>query len=72
MNKETRQAIRELAFYSSLGFSIVLAIFLGLFAGIYLDRKFDTLPWLTLIGLGFGIAAAYKNIALAIKKSQSL
>jgi ATP synthase protein I len=72
MNKETRQAIRELAFYSSLGFSIVLAIFLGLFAGIYLDKKFDTLPWLTLIGLGFGIAAAYKNIALAIKKSQSL
>jgi len=72
MNKETRQAIRELAFYSSLGFSIVLAIFIGLFAGIYLDRKFDTLPWLTLIGLGFGIAAAYKNIALAIKKSSSL
>lgn len=72
MNKETRQAIRELGFYSSLGFSIVLAIFLGLFAGIYLDRKFDTLPWLTLIGLGFGIVAAYKNIALAIKKSQSL
>ena len=72
MNKETRQAIKDLAFYSSLGFSIVLAVFLGLFAGIYLDRKFDTLPWLTLIGLGFGIAAAYKNIALAIKKSRSL
>ncbi len=72
MNKETRQAIKELSFYSSLGFSMVLAIFLGLFGGIYLDKKFDTLPWLTLIGLGLGIGAAYKNIALAIKKSRDL
>ena len=72
MNKETRQAIKELSFYSSLGFSMVLAIFLGLFGGIYLDKKFDTLPWLTLIGLGLGIGAAYKNIALAIKKSREL
>ena len=72
MKKETRQAIRELAYYSSLGFSVALSIFIGLFAGVYLDRKFGISPWLTLIGLGLGIAAAFKNIALALKKSRKL
>lgn len=72
MKKETRLAIRELAYYSSLGFSVALSIFIGLFAGVYLDRWFDTAPWLTLIGLGLGIAAAFKNIALAVTKSRKL
>jgi ATP synthase protein I len=72
MKKETRQAIRELAYYSSLGFSVALSIFIGLFAGVYLDGKFGISPWLTLIGLGLGIAAAFKNIALALKKSRKL
>jgi len=72
MKKETRKWIRELAFYSSLGFSVSLSIFIGLGIGVYLDRRFDTTPWLTLIFLGFGIAAGYRNIGLAIKKSREL
>jgi len=48
-----------------------LSIFIGLAAGVYLDRKFDTSPWLTLIFLVFGIAAGFRNIALAIKKSRN-
>ena len=55
-----------------MGFSVALSIFIGLFAGVYLDGKFDTKPWLTLIGLGLGIAAGFKNIALAVKKSRKL
>jgi ATP synthase protein I len=72
MKKETRTWIRELAFYSSLGFSVSLSIFIGLGIGVYLDRRFETTPWLTLIFLGFGIAAGYRNIGLAIKKSRKL
>lgn len=72
MKKETRLAIRELAYYSSLGFSVSFSIFIGLFAGVYLDRRFSISPWLTLIGLGLGIAAAFKNIALAVNKSRKL
>jgi ATP synthase protein I len=72
MKKGPRRAIVELAYYSSLGFSVALSIFIGLFAGVYLDRWFNTNPWLTMIGLGLGIAAGYKNIALAIKKSRKL
>ena len=72
MNKETRKSIRDLAYYSSLGFSVSLSIFIGLGIGVYLDRRFDTTPWLTLVFLGFGIAAGYRNIGLAIKKSRKL
>ncbi len=72
MKKETRKWIRELAFYSSLGFSVSLSIFIGLGIGVYLDRRFGTSPWLTLVFLGLGIAAGYRNIGLAIKKSRNL
>ncbi len=70
MKRETRRTIRELAYYSSLGLSIALAVFVGLAIGVYLDRKFDSSPWLTLIFLGLGIAAGFRNIGLAIKKTQ--
>jgi ATP synthase protein I len=72
LNKETIRSLRQFAYYSSLGFQIALSIVIGLAAGVYLDRKFGVTPWLTLIGLGLGIAAGYKNIGLAIKKSRKL
>jgi ATP synthase protein I len=68
MKKETRHSIRELAFFSSLGFSIALSIFIGLAVGVYLDRRFETHPWLTLAFLVIGIVAGFRNIALALKK----
>jgi len=70
MKRETRRAIRDLAYYSSLGLQIALSIFIGLFLGIYLDRWLGSNPWLTLLGLGMGIIAGYRNIGLAIKKSR--
>ncbi len=57
-----------MAFFSSLGISVALAIFIGLGIGVWLDRKFDTSPWLTLIFLGMGIVAGFRNIARVIKR----
>jgi ATP synthase protein I len=71
VKRETRRMIRELASYASLGLSVALSIFIGLGIGVYLDRKFDSSPWLTLIFLGLGIAAGYRNIGLVIKKSRN-
>jgi ATP synthase protein I len=69
MKREDRRWIRELAYYSTVGLSMALAIFIGLGVGVYLDRKvFDTTPWLTLIFLGIGIIAGFRNVAMAIKK----
>ena len=72
MKKETSKTIRELAYYSSLGLTVALSIFIGLFAGVWLDRKFDTSPVCTLIGLGLGIGAGFRNLAHAARKSRKL
>ena len=72
MKRETRRAYKELAYYSSLGLSVAFAIFIGLGIGIWLDRKFDTSPWLMLTFLIFGIVAGFRNIALAIKRVRKL
>ncbi len=72
MKRETRRAIKELAYYSSLGLSVSLSIFIGLAIGVYLDRRWDTSPWFTLIFLVLGILAGFRNIGLAIKKARKL
>ena len=73
MDRETRRYIKDLAYFSSLGFQIALPIVVCYFIGNYLDEKvFDSSPWATLVFLGLGIAAGVKNIALAIKKVRKL
>lgn len=72
MKKETKKLFRELWYYSSLSFSIALAIVIGLAIGYWLDTRYDTSPWFTLIFLGLGIIAGFRNIYLAMKKSQRL
>jgi len=72
MKRENKRSLKELAYYSSLGFSVSLAIFIGLAIGVLLDRRLHTSPWLTLIFLVVGIIAGFRNIALAIKKARKL
>ena len=71
MKKETKRALRELAYYSSLGLSVSLAIFIGLAVGVYLDRRFATTPWFTLIFLVLGIIGGFRNIAIVIRKTRN-
>ena len=71
MKRETRRLLREAAYYSSIGLSVALSIFIGLGIGVYLDRRvFGTTPYLTLIFLVLGIIAGYRNIGLAIRKTE--
>ena len=72
MKRETRRTFKDLAYFSSLGISVALAIFIGLWIGVVLDRKFDTSPWFTLIFLGLGIAAGFRNIGRVIKRARKL
>ena len=51
----------------TLGIEIVLSIAVGLLGGSWLDKKFGTAPWLTGIGLAYGIAAAGRAIYRALK-----
>jgi ATP synthase protein I len=72
MKKETKKLFRELFYYSSLSFSIALSIVIGLGIGYWLDARYDTSPLLTLVFLGLGVIAGFRNIYLAMKKSRKL
>lgn len=62
MNEQRRQLIKSLGFLSGLGISMVAATLIGLAMGYYLDRRLGTNPWLTLVFLGLGIAAGFRNV----------
>ena len=65
MSESRKELFRLLGLYSNVGMTFVFSIFIGLGIGWYLDNKvFDgrTAPYLTFIFLGFGIAAAFKNL----------
>ena len=64
--------LRELAYYSSLGFSVALAIFIGLFIGLGLDSMFNTTPVLMFVFLGFGIIAGFRNIVRVMRRSKDI
>jgi ATP synthase protein I len=65
MSDIKKEFIHLLANYGHIGFTLVAAIFIGLASGIFLDQKVfhgRTAPWLTFVGLAFGIAAGFKNL----------
>ena len=61
-----RSSWRGLATFAQLGTTLFACVVVGLVAGYFADRWLGTQPWLLLIGLGFGIAAAAWNLYRAI------
>lgn len=68
MEENNKSLLKKAVWLSSLGTSLVIATFAGLYIGIYLDKLFSTKPWLTIIFLIIGIAAGFRNIYVLIKK----
>jgi ATP synthase protein I len=63
-------AWKALGELSTIGLTLVIATVIGLAGGYYLDRWLGTSPWLTLIGLLFGIAAGFVNLFRAVKRAE--
>ena len=61
---------KALAELSTVGITLVLATVIGLAAGYYADRWLGTSPWLTMIGLGLGIAAGFVSLFRAVKAAE--
>jgi ATP synthase protein I len=55
---------------SSVGLEMGLAVAIGCSIGYWLDRRLGTSPWLLLLFLGFGIAAAFKGLVRAAREAQ--
>ncbi len=53
--------------FSSLGLEMGAAVVIGLLMGIFLDRKFGTDPWLTLLFTIFGFVASARALIRAVR-----
>jgi ATP synthase protein I len=68
-DKGTKRTAFRLVYASSIGISMVIAIFGSLYLGLWLDKKFGTSPYLTLLLLFMGVVAGFRNIYVMIKRS---
>ena len=60
--KEKRELLQTLGTLSTVGISVVIAIAIGVFIGLKLDKWLGTDPWFFFIFLFFGIVAGFRNI----------
>lgn len=70
MASEREPAWKSLGELASIGMTMVLATVIGLAGGYYADRWLGTSPWLTLIGLGLGIAAGFVSLFRSVKDAE--
>lgn len=54
--------------YSALGLEMGVAVAIGYGLGWWLDRRFGTKPYLTLVFLLFGIAAGFRGLIRAARE----
>jgi ATP synthase protein I len=72
MEEDLKKTIKDLAYFSSVGFAMALSIVIGVVVGYYIDEKYGTDPWFLYIGLGMGIAAAFRNLYLMYQRAKKL
>lgn len=59
--RRTAASFRRIADASSIGLAFPIAVVIGYFWGRWLDRVFDTAPWLTVVFSVFGVAGGFLN-----------
>ena len=57
--------------YGAVGFQLAATVIGGLFFGSWLDKKFGTDPWLTVIGLVLGSVGGFYNLIRLLTWNQS-
>ena len=62
MSEEKRGLLRTLGTLSTIGISVVVAIAIGVYVGLKLDKWLGTAPWFFFIFLFFGITAGFRNV----------
>lgn len=69
MDKDTQKYAMQMAFASTIGTAMILAVVGCLLIGSYLDRKFDSGHVFTVVFLFMGLAAGFRNIYVLIKNN---
>jgi ATP synthase protein I len=71
MSDSRKEIMKMLLDFSTIGLALAISIFIGLGFGYFLDNKVfkgKTSPWFTLVFLGIGIAAGFKNLYTLAKR----
>lgn len=71
MPNNRKEIMKLLADFGTIGMTVAFSIFIGVGIGYFLDHKVfggRTRPWFTLIFLGVGVAAAFKNLYKMTKR----
>lgn len=55
----------------SVGLSLVISTFVGLGIGYWLDRLFNTSPWLTIVFLLLGIVSGFRDLIRMARKQDN-
>ena len=69
MSMLDKKTLVQMGYASSIGIAMVIAIFSSLYLGSWLDRKFGTLPYFTVIFLIIGVVAGFRNIYSVIMRN---
>ena len=67
-SEEKRGLLLTLGTLSTIGISVVIAIAIGVYVGLQLDKWLGTAPWFFFIFLFFGIVAGFRNIYIMAGK----
>lgn len=59
---DRRRVARELARYTGFGLSWALSVLLFLLIGYWLDGRWGTLPWLTILGAFVGATGGFLSL----------
>jgi ATP synthase protein I len=70
MKRETKEYISQIASGTSMGLQWGLSVLIGLAIGVWLDSRFATFPWLTIIFLVMGVIAGCRNYVRFIRQLQ--
>jgi predicted F0F1-ATPase subunit len=68
VDKDKKKFYKSLGVLSSIGFSVVLAIAIGVLIGRWLDDRFGTSPLFFFIFLFIGIVAGFRNIFVIVSR----
>ena len=61
------QMLKTIGQLSTIGLAFVFALMMGFGAGYWLDGKFGTKPWLSLLGFAVGLAAGILNVVRTMR-----
>lgn len=62
-----KDLLSTLGIYGAIGFQLAISVVVGVMAGRYLDARWGTMPWLTIVGMLLGSGAGFWNLIRLLK-----